>query len=80
MQSTPLGLAEAAPGVYYADFGGVSININLNSRRVEVLTSPDEVTDADYDAAETILNRLGITSLETTTWIDEDLVVLTANF
>lgn len=79
-QATPLALAEAAPGIYFADFGGVSVNIDLNNRLVEVFTSPDDATDADFDAAETILNRLGITGLETTAWTEVGLFVLTASF
>jgi hypothetical protein len=78
-QAPLLALAEAAPGVYFADFGGVSVNIDLNERLAEVFTSPD-ATDADIDAADMVLSRLGIASLEATGWIEGGLFVMTANF
>jgi hypothetical protein len=79
-QATPLALREETPGVYAADFGGVMVTVDTNKREARVFTAPNIATDQDFDAAETVLSRLGIIAMASTATMLGSLILVTASF
>jgi hypothetical protein len=80
--TTPLALAEESPGsgVYSAMFGGVLITVDTLKREARMVTAPNIASDADFDKAQTVLSRLGITALAATSAMLGSLVLTTASF
>jgi hypothetical protein len=81
-QITPLALAEESPGsgVYSAMFGGVMVTLDTGKREARVFTAPNIATDEDFDAAETVLSRLGIMAMASMATMVGSLVLTTASF
>lgn len=70
------------PGQYAADFGGISVLVDLGRREFTLFVSYLDATDQDYADAQAVMSRFGITHGYDEYWDDESrtVVVLVACF